>query len=307
MRSLLTSFLLCISCKSSFSATWGYKDEHGPEHWADTYSYCKDSSQSPIDFADDVLTAKREMPLKMLNYDQNVDNVTIINNGHTVKLVFSTEHPMYMFGGGLCTAYKLAQLHIHWGSDDNKGSEHTVNGEHYPVEFHFVHYKARHDDLGQALQFPEEDTLAVLGVFGEVSEEENSKLSPLLDNLELVQDTHGEFEQIPSFPASNLLPDSLEKFYRYSGSLTTPTCNEVVAWTVAQTTIPISQSQLDKLRSLKLEDGTPMVDNYRPVQELNGRQVFDIETYSVESGCGENTSSLLLLVAASITLVNKLY
>lgn len=30
--------------------------------------------------------------------------------------------------------YKLVQFHVHWGSDDSKGSEHTVGGSAYAAE-----------------------------------------------------------------------------------------------------------------------------------------------------------------------------
>jgi len=62
-------------------------------------------------------------------------------------------------------------------------------------------------------------------------------------------------------------------YYTYDGSLTTPTCNEVVSWYVMEGTIAISQEQLDAFRGLTYTDGSPMVDNYRPPQPLNNRIV----------------------------------
>ena len=32
-------------------------------------------------------------------------------------------------GGPLTEAYQILQLHFHWGSDDTKGSEHTLDGK----------------------------------------------------------------------------------------------------------------------------------------------------------------------------------
>ena len=37
-------------------------------------------------------------------------------------------------GGGLDGEYELWQLHAHWGDDDCRGSEHTVDGKMYPAE-----------------------------------------------------------------------------------------------------------------------------------------------------------------------------
>ena len=41
----------------------------------------------------------------------------------------------HMSGGGLPDTYYLQQLHFHWGGvNGDLGSEHTVDGKHYPVE-----------------------------------------------------------------------------------------------------------------------------------------------------------------------------
>lgn len=37
-------------------------------------------------------------------------------------------------GGALDGVYRLVQFHIHWGSCDGQGSEHTVDGVKYDAE-----------------------------------------------------------------------------------------------------------------------------------------------------------------------------
>ena len=67
-----------------------------------------------------------------------------------------------------------------------------------------------------------------------------------------------------------------ERFYRYFGSLTTPTCDEVVVWTVFADPIEVSNGQLESLRKAKYfaqNKKGQMVNNYRPIQPLNGRRV----------------------------------
>ena len=41
---------------------------------------------------------------------------------------------MTISGGRLPDTYKLVQFHWHWGSQNSRGSEHTINGKAYPLE-----------------------------------------------------------------------------------------------------------------------------------------------------------------------------
>lgn len=41
---------------------------------------------------------------------------------------------MRLRGGGLPTTYKAVQFHLHWGEEQEPGSEHSVDGERYPME-----------------------------------------------------------------------------------------------------------------------------------------------------------------------------
>ena len=42
----------------------------------------------------------------------------------------------------------------------------------------------------------------------------------------------------------DLLPATMRNYYRYQGSLTTPTCNEVVVWTLFEEKNTISEYQV---------------------------------------------------------------
>lgn len=43
-------------------------------------------------------------------------------------------HTATVSGGNLINAYKAVQFHLHWGENGGPGSEHTVDGEQYPME-----------------------------------------------------------------------------------------------------------------------------------------------------------------------------
>jgi len=70
-----------------------------------------------------------------------------------------------------------------------------------------------------------------------------------------------------------LLPSPNGEYANYNGSLTTPGCNEAVQWILFKEPIQISASQMEAFRALLDAAEEPMVDNYRPTQPLNGRQV----------------------------------
>ena len=63
-------------------------------------------------------------------------------------------------------------------------------------------------------------------------------------------------------------------FSTYSGSLTTPGCMEVVNWINFIKPLKISSAQLAKFRKLKDSSDADIVDNFRPPQALNGREVI---------------------------------
>jgi len=285
----LLLLLLLLLVGSSRGSSWNYNlqdEEHGPHHWTGVCN--KGERQSPINFPATGLEKGILPELQFENYHTAPDSMTLLNNGHAAKISFtpaSGGDPPLVLGGGLQTTYRLAQIHFHWGSVDDKGSEHTVANQSYPLEMHMVHFKHEHEDILAALKDPSSNTLAVLGVFFELAEEDNPNLGPILEGLQSVQDYH-QTAQITPFPLLGLLPEDMSKFFRYNGSLTTPACNQIVTWTVAQAPLQISINQLEKFRQLKDQQQEPLVDNYRPIQKINNRRVIDVTTFSDNDNAG---------------------
>lgn len=66
-----------------------------------------------------------------------------------------------------------------------------------------------------------------------------------IEHFDQIIRPRGESENLTSpIALEDLLPDNTNNFYRYSGSLTTPTCNEAVIWTVFETPIALSERQV---------------------------------------------------------------
>lgn len=63
--------------------------------------------------------------------------------------------------------FRFAQMHAHWGSNSNNGSEHLIAGLGYAAEIHIVHWNLKYGTVAEALKHG--DGLLVLGIFVDVS------------------------------------------------------------------------------------------------------------------------------------------
>jgi len=267
---------------------WDY-ETLGPSTWSGSFATCNGNFQSPIAIKSADARSADTGNIEIYGYDNSIAGKVknLGTSGFTAKFSpnanTATINPLmpYIEGdryGGSPNRYQFLQFHWHWGKVSSRGSEHTLNGREYPAELHLVHWNTKYGDLSAALGH--RDGLAVLGFFYEVSQNANPDLTPILQGLTGL--SQGA-EVSKSLRLSSLLPTSglPQTYYMYQGGLTTPTCDEVVQWTVFDTTIPISEAQLDILRSLTYTTHprqttgiANIVDNYRPPQDLRGRTVF---------------------------------
>lgn len=113
----------------------------------------------------------------------------------------------------------------------------------------------------------------------------------------------GEETVVAGFDVAKLLPYDFNRYFRYNGSLTTPPCYQTVNWTVFNQTIRLSQEQvcapwpssfppLNPLpppgdhrwpfslqisvleETLQGDDGEPIQNNFRLLQDLYGRRIL---------------------------------
>ena len=53
--------------------------------------------------------------------------------------------------GGLSDTFLVAQFHFHWGSDNTKGSEHTIDGNQYSMEVNISYLKHSIASMSEAI------------------------------------------------------------------------------------------------------------------------------------------------------------
>ncbi|XP_027583819.1 carbonic anhydrase 14 [Pipra filicauda] len=256
---------------------WEYEGPHGQQHWPEGHPACGGRAQSPIDIA----TGRARLdpalpPLQPQGYDHpETPRFTLANNGHTAVLAL----PPSLQLQGLPGAFAAAQLHFHWGRPGHAaGAEHLLDGHRAPAEMHVVHFDAeRFSDAGEAQHHA--GGLAVLGVLLEVGADPHPAYDNILRHLGSIRYA-GQSTSIPSFNVQNLLPQRLDRYYRYNGSLTTPPCFQSVLWTLFPEPVHISRDQLEQLQgslySTEEAEAEPqlLVDNFRAPQELNQRPVL---------------------------------
>ncbi|KAG9351838.1 hypothetical protein JZ751_023089 [Albula glossodonta] len=277
MRLRSSSELTCFN--SSLPAQWCYQGQYScndtckaPSEWFTLFAKCGGERQSPIN----IVTSKAEFDpaLTALHFHgyHEAHNVTVENMGHSAH--FALPPSLRISGGGLLDTYKALQFHLHWGTDASPGSEHTLDGERFPMELHIVHIKEKYGSLEEA----ENDTsgIALLAFFFEETAEENVHFNVVKEALGRVRYT-GNSSTVRVLRLGDIIPAThdLRGYYRYAGSMTTPGCDQAVVWTVFHRTIPISHNQLVTVsRELDFWTGKPMADIFRPVQRLNGRIVY---------------------------------
>ncbi|CAG08972.1 unnamed protein product [Tetraodon nigroviridis] len=277
MQSVLVVLsVLCVGVVSG--ADWCYQSQvscndtcRGPAQWGEVSAWCSARAQSPVNIVTrKVLPDGRLSPFQLTGYQDIIDG-RLINNGHTVQLDLPDR--IKLRGGDLPATYKALQLHLHWGRDGGPGSEHTIDGEQYPMEMHIVHIKENHPNISEAVK--DRTGVAVLGFLFQESSSANEKFNPLITALKnITQPTNSTTLKGVSLERFTAPQETMTRYFRYNGSLTTPDCAEAVVWTLFEKAIPLSREQLAAFSQLEFASGQPMVETYRPVQPLNGRQVF---------------------------------
>ncbi|GJM29391.1 MAG: carbonic anhydrase [Cyclobacteriaceae bacterium] len=227
---------------------WSYEASEGPAVWGElspVYALCgSGKSQSPINIEHSEVEG--EAPFKIdygtsslkIAFNQHVEN--IVDNGHTIQI---NVDPGSTFTVG-DKDYELKQFHFH------TPSEHTVDGQHFPLEVHFVHQS-------------DDKSLAVLGVLVQEGDEDPN-FTGIINNL---PQTKGESKHLENETLQLHLhvPQDHGAYY-YSGSLTTPPCSEDVAWLVMRAHPTMSAEQVEAVASV-------ISPNNRPVQQLNSREI----------------------------------
>jgi len=276
-----------------FETVWGYTDQDGPQvnesfpdgtpsPWPNITQTGK--NQSPININSSQVTNTSQYDAYPLTFfGHNVtNNVTIINDGHSLIASgfnlwgdgFGSQTP-YISHGGLSTKYNLVNFQLHWGADDNDGSEHQIDGNPHSMELHYIYQKSTYTAAQASANW---DGLAIFAVLFDLSGTDGSAMSQMQTAYNSIDNWNSSTPQNVPVRLDQMMPSNTGSFYRYNGSLTTPPCTENVIWTIFTTTRTTTSAQLANLRKHFTQKGDYMTENHRdpmnPENKLNGRTVL---------------------------------
>lgn len=238
----LAGLALCPLCAATAFAAethWSYEGAEGPDKWGDLDAASRvcsiGSQQSPVDIGG---TIDATLPPLEINWAGRAD--TIANNGHTIQLTCGDGSTLTGPGG----SYKLLQFHFH------RPSEHRIGGKSFAMEAHFVHVNAT-------------GGLAVVGVLMATGNP-----NPVFNRIvsTMPASAGAPVKADPAIDPNGMLP-ARRAYYRYSGSLTTPPCSEIVDWLLLTDPIQVAEADVARFAAIY-----PL--NARPAQKTDRRFIL---------------------------------
>lgn len=243
LASMLTSVLLFTGCSNNTSTNKDEKEKKSAEKHEVNYNdqesweFESGDSQSPIAIKSSIAEKMKDKGTIDLNYNDKV--LDEVDNGHSIQVNVSGAA---MING---RSFYLTQYHFH------APSEHTLDGEHYPIEAHFVNEA-------------QDGRLAVIGVFF-TEGAENQGFKKVIENIK----KGDKNTAVGEISIGSMIPVN-KSYFHYLGSLTTPPLSENVEWYVMKNPIEVSKEQIQAFQK-------HYNDNNRDLQPLKDRKILKYE------------------------------
>jgi len=258
------------SGKPSESEGWDYED-HGAS-WPNSAAgaSCGGTGQSPIDIIKYVDLGGQTKSVLWFDYYSDAQSgtmATLRNDGHAV---FYEDLKINIGDVKIGdTEYKAFKYEFH------APSEHTIDGQVYPLEIQIMHKDASGKMLG----------ISVLFKYGP-SNKYLAALKSAIPDMPMWNVEHGagmapvSGKNVDFFNLEEILPDGEVHpggdmtFYNYEGSLTAPPCTGGVDWWVTAEAVTATRDEIAHVRKAILGSESMKHGNNREVQDLAGRKVL---------------------------------
>merc|ERR1712117_575281 len=228
------------------------------------------SNQSPIDIVTSSAKEESTNPgeIMLIGHDVVMTGM-VLNDGRQIYFTPETNDDLtknqwgkpVLYGGPLSSSksYVFDHLEFKFGTDDAKGSEHTLDGKQYPMEIQLVFWdQSTHKDAATAGGHADADSKKL-------------KLKDLLGDTDTVKD-----------------------YYYYAGSQTSSECTKNVKWIIATDMLKISTTQLDYFQALNDANGasSTVAPNFRAIK-TNSIDVMHRKDETKKSEIFEEAATIL--------------
>lgn len=274
---LLATLFLYAGC-DNWQEWWTYDGISGPGYWGlmnPQWNMCsKGRRQSPINVEPDKLLF--DPYLRHIHLDKHKVSGILHNTGQS--LVFrvdkDTKQHVNISGGPLAYRYQFEEIYIHYGIENQQGSEHHIHGYSFPGEIQLYGFnKELYHNMSEAQH--KSQGIVGISLMVQIGDTPNPELRIITSTFNKVQ-YKGASTPIKHLSLRSLLPDT-EHFMTYEGSTTHPGCWETTVWIILNKPIYITKHELYALR--KLMQGSeeapkaPLGNNARPLQPLHHRTI----------------------------------
>ncbi|KAH8593660.1 alpha carbonic anhydrase [Bisporella sp. PMI_857] len=211
---------------------FGYLGADGPTQWASLsteFTGCSTNTiQSPIDVTNTSTTTIAGTDLTIEFPD--VAATEFENIGTTVEVVMEGTGAKTTVGG---KEFELKQFHFH------SPSEHTVDGEYFPLEMHMVHEAA-------------DGAIAVIAAHFQLSEggETTELISTIFNKIGEISNPGTVTEVGPLAFGPVVAAIQGQNLHQYTGSLTTPPCAEGLTFFVTSQQLPLDVASFNKVKAV---------------------------------------------------------
>ncbi|XP_075587705.1 carbonic anhydrase-related protein 10 [Dermatophagoides farinae] len=317
---------------ADWESWWTYEGISGPDFWGrlnPKWSHCsKGQRQSPIDI--DTSTLLFDPYLEPIKINGDYVRGQLVNTGRGISLLVDRsttssggDKHVTISNGPFSYQYTVSNITLHFGRENDRGSEHTIDGKRFPGELQLYAYNSQlYSNWSEAKREP--NGLVAISIFIMVSghpggqmvtsnvgvnnndnhhqhhnqhhhhhhhhqqqqqQPPNAALKQITGLLKNIT-KRGLSYQIESLSIMDLLPSSWKHYVTYEGSITQPACYETVQWVILNRPIYLSSYQFHMLRHSLKGDGHQ--DNFRPTQPRNKRSIRCNIVYENIGGTGDD-------------------
>ncbi|XP_061665721.1 carbonic anhydrase-related protein 10a isoform X2 [Syngnathoides biaculeatus] len=275
--------------------------------------------QSPVNIETSHMIFDPYLTSMKLNTGGQKMRGTMYNTGRHVSVRLDKEHLVNISGGPMMYSHRLEEIRLHFGSEDNQGSEHLLNGQAFSgeigehllganldpedwklchcIKVQLIHYNHElYMNYTEAAKSP--NGLVIVSIFMKVAETSNSFLNRLLNRESITRVTYkNDAYLLTGLSIEEIYPDT-SSFITYDGSMTIPPCFETATWILMNKPVYVTRMQMHSLRLLSQNQPSQiflsMSDNVRPIQPLINRCIRTNINFSMQGkDCPNNRNHKL--------------